>query len=167
MATEAELWAAVGEGGAETVTVRAGARIQLTGGPLKIARSVRLVGAAGDGGLPAIVGAAGEHALGISGGGVAVGLEGLRIEASGGGNAIDCWGAASLAARRCELAGGRAHFQDKGTAGELTDCTIEGSEGFGLYVSRGATVAVEGGAIRGCARTGVLVVHSGSRATVR
>jgi hypothetical protein len=123
-------------------------------------------GSCGGGGLPAIVGAAGQIALRINGGAV-VRLEGLRIEASGGGNAIWCEGAASLAALRCEVAGGAAFFQGAGTTGQLTDCAIDGSEGNGLLVRWGATVAMEGGAIRGCARSGVFVNDSGSRTTVR
>ena len=137
--------------------MRAGARIQLTGDKLEIKRSERLVGAVGRGGLSAILGVAGKGALWIGGGGVAVRLEGLRIEASGGGRAIDCRGAASLAALRCEVAGGAAYFDGAGTTGELADCTSYGSEDRGLVVNGGATVAVERGAIRGCAEHGVSV----------
>ena len=117
--------------------------------------------------LPTVGSLGGQLALEITGGGVAVRLEGLRIEGSGGGNAIICGGGASLAAERCEVAGEGAYFGGAGTTGALRECVIVGSEGQGLHVRCGASVSVEGGAVRGCADEGVYVDDSGSRVTVR
>jgi hypothetical protein len=168
--TEAELCAAVKAGGPDTVVVQAGARIELTGGKLMITRSVRLVGVGG-GSLPAIVGAEGEdRVLSIFGGGVAVQLEGLRIEGRGessADSAIFCRGGASLVAVRCELAGNQVSFNGEGTRGELRDCAVLDSKGYGLFVYGGASLVMEGGAVRGCAGMGVMVNVAGTHASVR
>eukprot|EP01046_Picozoa_sp_COSAG06_P037355 COSAG06_NODE_4209_length_4473_cov_275.412730_4_plen_240_part_00 len=171
--TEAELRQALAAGGPETVVLTAGSRIELTGDQLTITRTVRLVGEAG-GALPAIAGAVGEEALVIIGAGVSVELEGLRIEgrseSSRGGNAIVCQQGSSLLAVRCEVAGNRVCFDDKGTSGELRECAIVGSTGHmgdGLAVFNGASVVMDGGAVRGCAGIGVAVVMAGSRVAVR
>ena len=173
VATELELRAALAAGGADTVVVKAGVRIELTGNYLEISRAVRIVGEdGGDGGaLPAIVGAAGSHVLVISGagGGVAVQLEGLRIEGRGSefGSAIYCKKGASLVAVRCEVAGNKASFRDAGTRAELRECKVFGSKGRGLYVVNGAYVVVEGGTVSGCSGIGVYAHGNGSGATVK
>lgn len=165
VSTEAKLRQAVAAGGPDTVVLKAGSRIVLTGGTLEITRTVRLVGEGG-GALPAIAGVEGREALRIIGAGVSVELEGLRIEGRDD-DAINCLGGSSLLAVRCELTGRRAKFCGKGTRGELRECAIVGSKGHGLFVGSEASVVVDGGAVRGCAKDGVVVFFAGSRVAVR
>ena len=78
--------------------------------------------------------------------GAALTLQGLAVEARGGGHsAVNCG--------------------SKGRA-ELSGCTLTSPEGNGLYVNGGGTATMDGGSISGCGQ-GVFCSSSGSTATVR
>ena len=56
---------------------------------------------------------------------------------------------------------------DKKGRAELSGCTLTSPEGFGLWVSGGATATMDGGSISGCGEHGVYCGDPGSTATVR
>ena len=173
VSTEAELRAALGDSTVETVVVKAGARIELSSDMVNIERSVRIEGEGGSGDgavLPTIVGAEGQHVLWLVGtsAGMRCELEGVRIEGRGDDSdgTINCRPGWTVAAARCEMVGNQIDISGESRM-ELRDCTIMDSKGSGVFVYGGASLSMEGGAVRGSQEAGVCVKYSDTRAEVR
>ena len=177
VSTEAELRAALGDSTVETVVVKAGARIELSSAKVYIKRSVRIEGEGGSGVgggvvLPTIVGAEGQVVLWLGGtsAGMRCELEGVRIEGRGDrsdGTIISRSGwSGTVAAARCEMVGNEIRIGGESRI-ELRDCTIVDSKGKGLFVYGGASLSMEGGAVRGSQQAGVSLRDSDTRAEVR
>ena len=97
---------------------------------------------------------------------------GAKILGPQGNNAVVCSGAAltlqGLAVEcRGEYASDRAVYCDSKGRAELSGCTLTSPEGYGLWVTGGATATMDGGSISGCGVYGVWCEGSGSTATVR
>ena len=173
VSTEAELRAALDDSSVETAVVTAGARIELSSADVDIERSVRIEGEGGSGDgevLPTIVGAEGPNVLWLieTSAGMHCELEGLRIEGRGGSSdgTIMCCGGWTVAAVRCEMVGNKVDIDGESRM-ELRDCTVVDSRGNGVLVILGASLSMEGGAVRGSQDAGVRVNGSDTRAEVR
>jgi hypothetical protein len=168
--TESELCAAVEAVG--TVVVKAGTRIELTSKRgILIKRPIRLVGEGKDdcGALPTIAGAQGAcDVVRVSGNGMKVELEGLRIEGGGDDtdNVLSVSNGSSLVAMSCEFVDNMVLFNGKAHV-ELRECTVSGSKGRGMFAYGGASVTMEGGVVRGCTDAGIIVDEAGTRLEVR
>jgi hypothetical protein len=154
VSTADELEAALADEAHATIAVKAGARIELQHG-LSIRRSVRLVGAAGEGPLPAIVAPHKErYGITVSTAGVVFEMVGMRVEANGsdGVSTVFCTSGASLMAAQCEFHGMVYVMGDESdpqaTHAELRDCTVHIGTDWGLYVYTGK-VTMDGGTVQG------------------
>ena len=175
VSTEAELRAALDDSSLGTVVVTAGARIELSC-EVRIERSVRIEGEGSrDGGdgvvLPTIVGAEGDDMLSLTStsSGICYELEGLRLEGRGGltSTTIKCSNGVALTAVRCEFVRNYVCIHGEGTRAKLRDCTVVDSKLNGIFVYGGASLSIEGGAVRGSDQAGVSVTDADSRAEVR